>query len=128
MSKNKIKVWSETLYSYKIHYQYIIIQIWKECDAIVLKTQRIFILIIVIFTISISILNVKAAVLTYKTYVDQGKPLISQAKYNESLPVFDKAIALNQKYVSAYYYKGKALLFMKKYNDASITDATATHL
>jgi tetratricopeptide (TPR) repeat protein len=54
----------------------------------------------------------------FLTSYGKGVALLNSGKYNESIPYFDKALAINPKDFYALYNKGAALLNLQKYNES----------
>jgi tetratricopeptide (TPR) repeat protein len=49
---------------------------------------------------------------------NKGAALLNLGKYNESIAYFDKALAINPKYIVSLYNKGAALNKLEKYNES----------
>jgi len=51
-------------------------------------------------------------------FIEAGKELMGQQKYEEALQQFNKAVMTNSKSVQAHFYRGAALYWLKRYGEA----------
>jgi tetratricopeptide (TPR) repeat protein len=61
-------------------------------------------------------------------FLDNGKKLLDEGKYEQALTEFNSAIKANGKEAEAYYYRGRTNLFLEKPQDAKKDITKATEL
>ncbi|MGB6066270.1 MAG: tetratricopeptide repeat protein [Desulfomonilaceae bacterium] len=54
----------------------------------------------------------------YRAQLDRAGKLLQESRYEESLNLIEKALSKDPLYAEAYYYKGKALLGLRRYPEA----------